>query len=76
MALPCMYVSLTILPPPPPLQEHPLALGIDSGCVYGGQLTACVFHVPEVAPERAPEYSLVSVNAALVYEVPKSRGDG
>ena len=39
------------------LQEHPYALGIDTACVYGRELTACVF----------PERRLVSVPARRQY---------
>lgn len=39
------------------LQEHPFATGLDTGCVYGRQLTALVL----------PERQLVSVPAKRVY---------
>lgn len=40
------------------LQRHPYAIGLDTGCVYGGQLSACIL----------PERRIVSVPAARVYE--------
>ena len=39
------------------LQQHPYALGLDTGCVYGRELTACIF----------PERTLVSVPARKAY---------
>jgi|CXWL01.1.fsa_nt_gi hypothetical protein len=44
------------------LQQYPHALGLDSGCVYGRQLTALVL----------PENRVVSVDAKRVYQPPGS----
>lgn len=47
------------------IQHHPFAIGLDSGCCYGRDLTAYLL----------PERRLVSVKAKRVYSVPKGKND-
>jgi len=46
------------------LQQHPHATGLDTGCCYGGKLTACI--VPPLVEQDGP-FSIQSVPARRVY---------